>query len=186
MIVSSRIGIPEGASDSQRDSLSEKVLETACKRGKGENNFRKEISMRTFFSLVLAAALLFSSTVFAEGLKVQDAMEEYVAKFVTAKNVKGVELRLSKEIVRNDCNTRMMSLDHARVSGSGDGWYDRYFMDAHITQTKMHCPLDKEVTETIYSAPVFIKSFANENVNNEVRVSVVIPKGYQLEAHEVK
>ncbi len=142
--------------------------------------------MRTFFCSVLAVVLLSISTAFAEGLKVQDAAGEYVSRSVTAKDVKGVELRLSKEIVRNDCNTRMMSLDHVRVSGSGDGWYDRYFMDAHVTQTKMHCPLDKPVTETIYSASVFIKSFANENVKHEVRVSVVIPKGFQLEAHEVK
>lgn len=31
-----------------------------------------------------------------------------------------------------------------------------------------------------------IKSFANENVNNEFRVSIVIPAGNKLEAVEVK
>ncbi|MBS3907992.1 MAG: hypothetical protein KGZ49_13250 [Syntrophaceae bacterium] len=135
---------------------------------------------------VIAGVFLFSFAAFAEGLKVEDSQGEYVAKFVTAKNVKGVEVRLSKEITRNDCNTRTMLLTNTLVSGSGDGWYDKYFMDGYITQTKMHCPLPKPVNETIYSKPMFIKSFANENVNNEVRVSMVIPKGYKLEAVEVK
>lgn len=137
--------------------------------------------MSNLFYAVIAGVFLFSSAPFAEGLKVEDSQGEYVARFVTAENVKGVELRLSKEIVRDDCNQRTMDMTKALVSGSGDGWYDKYILDGNISQTKMFCPLDKPVKETIYSAPMFIKSFANENVKNEVRVSIIIPKGYKLE-----
>lgn len=136
------------------------------------------------FFIVAVISLL--AVPFAEGLKVEDTQGKYVTKFVTAENVKGVEVRLSKEIVRDDCNTRTMSLTHVLVSGSGDGWYDKYFMDAEITQTKMFCLLDKPVNETIYSESMFIKSFTNENVNSKVLVSIVIPEGYKLEAVAVK
>lgn len=142
--------------------------------------------MSKLFYAVIAGVFLLSSAAFAEGLKVEDPQGEYVNKFVTAEDIKGVEVRLSKEIVRNDCNERTMSLTNVLVSGSGDGWHDKYFLDGHITQTKMFCPLDKPVIETIYSETIFIKAFANENVNNEVRVSIVIPKGYKLEVVVVK
>lgn len=137
--------------------------------------------MSKFFYAVIAGVFLFSFAAFAEGLKVQDSQGEYVTKIVTAENVKGVEVSLSKELIRNDCNKRTMEMTNVLVSGDGDGWYDKYFFDAQMTQTKMHCPLDKPVNETIYSKSVFIKSFANQNVNNKVVVSIVMPKGYKLE-----
>lgn len=134
---------------------------------------------------VFTGVLLFSAGAFAEGLKVEDGRREYVTKMINAQNVKGVELRLSAELVIDDCNQRSMEMTSALVSGDGEGWYDKYLMDAHISQTKMFCPLEKPVKETIYSRPVFIKSFSNENVNSEVRVSVIIPKGFSLNASEV-
>ena len=137
--------------------------------------------MSKFFYIVIAGVFLFNFAAFAEGLKVSDSQGEYVAKIVTAENVKGVEVRLSKEIIRNDCNTRTMDMTNVLVSGDGDGWYDKYFFDAQMTQTKMHCPLDKPLNETIYSKTVFIKSFTNENIKGKVVATMVIPKGYKLE-----
>jgi len=137
--------------------------------------------MSKFFYAVVAGVFLFSFAAFAEGLKVADSQGEYVTKIVTAENVKGVEVRLSKEMIRNDCNTRTMDMINVLVSGDGDGWYDKYFFDAQMTQTKMYCPLDKPVNETIYSKPVFIKSLANENVKGKVVATMAIPKGYKLE-----
>lgn len=137
--------------------------------------------MRTFFYTVIAGVLLFGSAAFAEGIKVTDSQGEYGTKIVTAQNVKGLNVRLSMEIIRNDCNRRIMDLTNVLVSGDGDGWYDRYFFDAHMKQTKMHCPLDKPVNETIYSKSVSIKSFTNENVKGKVVAIMVIPKGYTLE-----
>lgn len=147
---------------------------------------KKLITMKSLVMATLLVAFLFSLEAFAEGFKVQDAQRGYVTKMVTAENVKGVEVRLSKEIIRDDCNTRTMSLTNVLVSGDGDGWYDKYFFDAQMTQTKMFCPLDKPVHETIYSKPVFIKSFANENVKDKVVVSMVIPDGYKLDVRVVK
>jgi hypothetical protein len=142
--------------------------------------------MSKLFYAVITGVFLFGFTAFAEGIKVVDSQGEYVTKIVSAENVKGVKIRLAKEMIRYDCNTRTMDLTYALISGDGDGWYDKYFFDAQMTQTKIHCPLDKPVTETIYSKTVFIKAFTNENVNGNVVATMVIPKGYKLEVVEAK
>lgn len=134
--------------------------------------------------VAITVVLLFGSTVFAEGLKLEDGQEEYVTKIITARNVKGVKIGLSKEVFK-DCNQSGIDLTHALVSGDGDGWHDKHFLGGYLTQTMMFCPQDTAARETIYSSMVFIKSFTNENVNNEVRVSVVIPKGFELKVVEV-
>lgn len=138
--------------------------------------------MGKFICILITGVLSYSIEAVAAGVNVTDSSGAYVSKIVSAENVKGVEVRLSKAIIKSDCNTYTMSLVKTLIKGSGDGWHDKYFFDADITQTKMHCPLDKPVTETIYSEPLFIKSFASEYVNNKVTVSIVIPEGYRLEA----
>jgi len=142
--------------------------------------------MSKLFYTVIAGVFLFSFTAFAEGIKVVDSQGEYVTKIVSAGNVKGVEIRLAKEMIRYDCNMLTMDMTYALVSGDGDGWHDKYILDAQMTQTKIHCPLDKPVTETIYSKTVFIKAFTNENVNGKVIATMVIPKGYKLEVVAAK
>lgn len=141
--------------------------------------------MSRLFFAVLAGALLFGSTASAEGLKVEDSRNEYVEKLVAANNAKGVKIGLMKKEFRQDCNERAVVLEHVLVSGDGAGWHDKYFLDGYVMQTAMHCPLDNPMVENIYSAPVFIKSFANENIKHEVRISVVIPKGFELKVVEV-
>jgi hypothetical protein len=126
------------------------------------------------------------TTIFAEGIKVTDSQREYVVKIVSAEKVKGVEVRLSKEIIIYDCNRRTLDLTSALVSGNGVGWYDKYFFDVGMMKTLMNCPLEKPITETVYSKTVFIKAFTNENVNGEVIATIVIPKGYELEVVAVK
>jgi hypothetical protein len=153
--------------------LREVALEIRRERGNHE--------MRKFFCAVIAAVLFNGFEASAQEVKVGDSHGAYVTKIVTAENVKGVEVRLSKEIIRSDCNTFTIPLSRALIKGSGNGWHDKYILDADLTQTKMYCPLDKPVPETIYSEPLFIKSFANEYVNNDVMVSVVIPEGFKLE-----
>jgi hypothetical protein len=147
---------------------------------------KKTSAVKYLMLVALLVLLLFSFEAFADGLKVIDGKSGYVTKIVTAENVKGVEVRLARDLVRDDCNRRTISMTKVLVSGDGDGWHDKYFFDAYMTQTKMFCPLDRPVKETIYSQPVFIKAFANENVNNKVVVSIVIPDGYKLEVVEVK
>ena len=142
--------------------------------------------MSKYFYAVIAGVFLFSFAAFAEGIKVVDSSGEYVAKIISAENVKGVEIRLYKEMIRYDCNIRTMDMTNALVSGNGDGLYDKYFFDVQMTQTKMYCPLDKPVTQTIYSKRVFIKAFTNENVNGKVVATIIIPKGYKLEVVEAK
>jgi hypothetical protein len=146
----------------------------------------RSLAVKALLPVTLLVLLLFGLEAFAEGFKVEDGQRAYVTKIITAEKVKGVEVRLAKEIIRYDCNLRTISPTNTLVSGDGDGWYDKYLFDAYITQTKMFCPLDKPIKETIYSRPVFIKSFANENVNNKVVVSIVMPDGYKLEVKEVR
>jgi len=154
------------------------------KAGQLQNFKRRQIMMKLGWA-VFTGVLLFSIGAFAEGLKVEDGQREYVTKMINAQNVRGVEIRLSAELMIDDCNQRSMEITSALVSGDGEGWNDKYLLDAHVSQTKMFCPLEKPVKETVYSRPLFIKSFSNENVNGEVRVSVIIPKGFSLNASEV-
>lgn len=137
--------------------------------------------MRTVCSVVVAGVVFLSSAAFAAGVKVTDTQGEYVAKIVTADKVKGVEVRLAIEVSRDDCNTRTIDLTNALVSGDGAGWHDKYFWDAQMTQTKMHCPLEKPVQETIYSKAVFLQSFTSEHAQGKVVATMIIPKGYTLE-----
>lgn len=139
---------------------------------------KSSLAKKSLVAVTLSALLLFSFETFADGLKVTDGKSIYVTKIVTAENVKGVEVRLAQALRQDGCNSYALLMTNVRVSGKGDGWHDKYFFDAGITQTLMYCPRDKPVTEIIYSKPVFIKSFANENVNNKVVVTIVIPSGY--------
>lgn len=134
---------------------------------------------------VLAGIFLSGAVAFAKDIEVQASQEEYTTSIIAANNAEGVSVMLSKEVMRDDCNQRTMDMTSALVSGDGKGWYDKYFLDAYISQTKIFCPLDSPVKETIYSRPIFIKSFSNENMHGEVRVSLVIPRGYKLEVAEV-
>jgi hypothetical protein len=147
---------------------------------------KRSLAVKTLLSVTLLALLFFSIEAFADGLKVDDGRKTFVTKIVAAKNVKGVEVRLARELIRNDCNRRTISLTNVLVSGDGTGYYDTYIFDAWTTQTKMYCPLEKQVNETIFSRSVFIKSLTNENANGEVVVSIIIPDGYKLDVTEVK
>jgi len=147
---------------------------------------KKSLARKFLVLVTLLAVLLFSFEAFAEGFKVEDTKDTYVTKIVTAENVKGVNVRLSEEIILDDCNVHTIFLTNVLVSGNGDGYFDKYFFDAYTTQTKMFCPSDKPVRKTIYSKSVFIKSFTNENVKGKVIVLIVIPSGYKLEVLLVK
>ncbi|MBA4389871.1 MAG: hypothetical protein C0399_02915 [Syntrophus sp. (in: bacteria)] len=147
---------------------------------------KRTLVVKTLLLVTLLSLLLISFEAFAKGFKVEDGQMAYVTKIVTAENVKGVEVRLAI-LLRVDCNAHGLSLTSVRVSGGGDGWRDKYFFDSGgIIATQKLCPRDESVMETIYSNPVFIKSFTNKNVNNKVDVTIVIPAGYQLEVKEVK
>ena len=135
---------------------------------------------------ILLAAFSISGGAVAQEIKIEDARQAYVTKLVTAENVQGVEVRLFKEILTDDCNTRALSLSNVRISGEGNGWHDQYFFDAGMMQTTMFCPSKKPLRETVYSQPVFLKSFTNENVKRKVAISIVIPDGYQLDVRAVK
>ena len=147
---------------------------------------QKSSSKNMLVLAIILSALVFRVEAFAAGFKVEDGESKYVTKIVTGKNVQGWEIRLSKTVFRNSCNSIGMSMTPVLVSGDGDGLYDKYFCDAGMMETQMHCPLDKRVTETIYSTPILIKPFKNEKVNNEVSISMVIPVGYGLDVRAVK
>ena len=157
---------------------------------------KRTLAVKALLPVTLLSLLLISFGVFAEGFRVEDGKMTYVTKIVTAKNVKGVEVRLAI-LSRVDCNSHALSMTSVRVSGVGDGRRDKYFFDAiagGIIATQRLCPRDEPTTmKNIYSNPVFIKSFANENdnfadkhANNKVDVTIVIPDGYELDVKEVK
>ncbi len=131
-------------------------------------------------------AVLGASVAYAGGVQVEDLKKDYISKSVVADQVQGVKLRLALKIVRWDCNKRDIVFTHTLISGNGDGWYDKYFLDGEISQTKMNCPLDEPVKEMIYSEPLLVRAFSNKNVDGEVVISVISPKDFSLDVTAVK
>jgi|WetSurMetagenome_2_1015567.scaffolds.fasta_scaffold00151_33 hypothetical protein len=147
---------------------------------------KRSLIMKAPMLLTILVFLSLSPLAFAEGLKVEDGQKAYVAKVISAENVKGLEVRLAKALRKDGCNSYGLLMTNVRVSGEGDGLHDTYFFDAGIMQTQMFCPGRKPLFETIYSEPVFIKSSSKGNENNKVIVTIIIPKEYELEVKEVK
>ena len=81
----------------------------------------------------------------------EDLTGKYVKKNVSAESVKRVEIFLVTEVVRNDCNHRTLVSSSKLVFREGNGHSDTYSIDAQISITKMHCPLETPVRETIRS-----------------------------------
>ncbi len=136
--------------------------------------------MRIIFAILLVTMTASAQTV------VVDVRQEYVTKAISAKRIKSVELQLAKEITRHDCNQQSIILDHALVSGQGDGWYDKHVLVASVAGTEMYCPLPQPVKETILSRKINIPPFANRNVDHEVQIQVILPKGYRLLVTEIE
>ena len=144
---------------------------------------QKSSSKNMLVLAIILSALVFRVEAFAAGFKVEDGGSKYVTKIVTAKNVKGLEIRLSKAVFRDSCNKIGMSMTPVLVSGDGDGLHDKYFFYAEgEMQTEMYCRSNKRVSETIYSGPVLIKS----SMNNKIEVLFIIPDGYGLDVRVVE
>lgn len=144
---------------------------------------KKSLAKILVLLVTLLVAFLFSFEAFAGGYKIEDAPGSYVTKIVSAKNVKGLEIRLSKIVYRDSCNSIGMSVTSVLVSGDGDGLHDKYFFYAEgEMQTEMYCRSNKRVSETIYSDPVLIKS----SMNNKIRILFIIPDGYGLDVRVVE
>lgn len=144
---------------------------------------KKSLAKILVLLVTLLVAFLFSFEAFAGGYKIEDAPGSYVTKIVSAKNVKGLEIRLSKIVYRDSCNSIGMSVTSVLVSGDGDGLHDKYFFYAEgEMQTEKYCRSNKRVSETIYSDPVLIKS----SMNNKIKVLFIIPDGYGLDVRVVE
>ena len=80
---------------------------------------KKSLAKILVLLVTLLVAFLFSFEAFAGGYKIEDASGSYVTKIVTTKNVKGLEIRLSKIVFRDSCNSIGMSVTSVLVSGDG-------------------------------------------------------------------
>ncbi|MCM2276929.1 MAG: hypothetical protein NDJ89_02495 [Oligoflexia bacterium] len=134
---------------------------------------------------LVLCALALAATALADDLTVTDGRGKFVTKRISATRVKGVEITLSRDIEVDDCNRRQLGASLALVSGSGDGYYDAYFVDAGISMTEMYCPRPV-TTETLVSKPMFVSSFSNENVDGEVELTLIVPEGFTVNVTEVK
>ena len=134
---------------------------------------------------IISAVLSFCSVAFAAGLKVQDGKKAYFTRIITAENVKGVNITLSKDILQDNCNKYGMSVRVALVTGSGDGLNDAYFVDVKLTQTKKNCP-DKGINQTAYSDPIPLGTITNEEVKKKVEITVIFPEGFELDVKPIR
>lgn len=121
----------------------------------------------------------------AKELKVAPLPGKYVVKSITATEVRGVKIRVTKNVVRKDCNRFALDGPFKLVNGTGDGYYDRYLADMRLSTTAMYCPISPPVRETVKSEPIELKSFTNENAKGEVGVQVILPEGFSVEAEEI-
>ncbi|MCB0364730.1 MAG: hypothetical protein H6624_16295 [Bdellovibrionaceae bacterium] len=137
-------------------------------------------------TVVAAMALVLSASAMAFSHSVTDTNREYVMKQVTAQGVQGVNLTLEVEVLVDDCNQRSMDADFTFVGGNGNGWYDKYFADGYVMTTEMFCPIPNPYKAVVSSKPFFVKAFSNRNLDREVNITVVIPKGYVLKSTVVK
>lgn len=137
--------------------------------------------------LVLVVSILVASfTAQAANLNVEKSSFKYEAQVITAEKVAGVEVRLWTESVK-DCNTATMSVVPTLVGQSvGDGYYDQYFVDTAIFATEMACPPSAKVTkEILYSEKMTFKSFTNPNLDGSIHITLIVPKGFNLEVVEI-
>ncbi|MGH8474342.1 MAG: hypothetical protein ACRER2_00975 [Methylococcales bacterium] len=131
-------------------------------------------------NLLLFLAAFLPSLAHADGLKVVTIGSEFTATSSDAEKVKGVNVRIWQEITRDDCNQRNIEMNPVRVAGSGEGFYDEYFVTARTWMTVMACPLKNPVTENVYSEHFFITSLNNADADGVVKVSLLTPKGYLI------
>jgi len=144
-----------------------------------------EKSMTRLILIVMTGLFASASPVLAEGLKITEINQEYRLLRISAKRVKGVEIKLTKEFIKKDCNTVTLGLKATRVYGEGTGWFDRYFIDGGMTATEIYCPIDP-VKVKISSQAFFVPAFSNQHIDGQVEITVVVPKGFELEVSEVK
>lgn len=138
-------------------------------------------------SIVVALALLFTNVSFAKDLRIGMSEATFQIVKISATQVKGVNISLATEIVRDDCNQRSIQFDLSYLSGNKDfGWHQTLFANAGVSMTEMHCPLDRPVTETITSEAVFVNSLINRNADGEVELTLVVPTGFDVIVKEVK
>ena len=110
---------------------------------------------------------------------------EYEVYQVKASQVEGVSITLSKEFTRKDCNQISIQADETPVYGNiydeeTINWHTTYFVSAFAISTEMYCPIDEPVQEVVFSEPIRFDSYTNENLDREVLIQVIVPKGYDL------
>ena len=139
--------------------------------------------------LKILTILLGLSSTNAIAANITDLNTEYKTVSVVASKVKGVKVFLTKEVLVTDCNAITINTSSVFSSGNKDGdkpinWSSTYFVEAFEMATEMFCPIDEPYKETIASEPLVLESYSNPNIDNEVRVNLVIPKGYSLLVEE--
>lgn len=138
--------------------------------------------------LTLSLVVLMSSMAQANNLTVKQESKTYNIITVRAEKVNGVNVRLSREITRDDCNRLTLNFKLTNVAGNteGEGYYTTLFADASVFTTQAYCPR-VPVKETIYSESVFIKSLKNENADGLIEgLELIVPSDYKVEVTEVK
>lgn len=125
---------------------------------------------------------LVNSPVVAE-LTGPGAPMEYRIQQVTAEHVEGVEIRVSTETVRFDCNSSNERITWTRVSGEGQGVGDTYVAEYFpaTMQTTMNCPYEKPVTQKLFSEALKVQSLRDGQGIKRVDLTWKIPTRCQLE-----
>lgn len=131
--------------------------------------------------MIALVATLIAQTSFAAD--VRPGNRDYKTVKVRAEKVNGVNLIVTETYLKDDCNDKNLGAEAITFPGA-TGWHDLYFVAAVSMSTVMYCPIDNPYMETIYSNPIRVESFSNENIDGEVVLDVVIPAEYDLIVEE--
>lgn len=94
--------------------------------------------------VALALGLMLASGIANAGSPVQVSQTPVSKKVVRISSEpnapESITVVARKKMTKYDCNHMTYSIQAARISGDGQGYYDQYYVQESVMQTEMYCP----------------------------------------------
>lgn len=142
---------------------------------------------------IISSTFLLGSSGFASDLEIENTKDDYKTVRVTAVDLKGVNIFLSKEISKDCRNREVRQQFHLLTHPESPGFSARYLVDAYVTtyiidnNGVIKCPTEEVVQERIFSKPYFIPSkFDKKFSDGIILIQLTVPKGWRVDVEEVR
>ncbi len=130
---------------------------------------------------LLATHALATSPVIPNPYALEERIE-YKLVDIAGYDLKGVNVFLSAEIKRHDCNRVSLKAESILVTGQGNGMFDKYLFEIDMPRTDLGCPIDEPVSEVIKSEALFFSSNQERNLS----FKILVPAYIDVQVVEVK